>query len=921
MLHARFRFVPIVLLSLIAQAAFAQPASVNRIVRMFDFEERKLGNVEDLPMQWLKVDGDGMPAYVNGSLTTDRARSGRYSFRFDLNGGSLVYRYPAGLIPVRRDAHYRVGAFVKTTASPNARARLTAYFTDLDGHALDKTVCHSKLFVTDASTINIWSPLELDLTADDERSAFLVIELEMLNPAQYSPADFGERTLFPQDIRATAWFDDVSISQVPLVTMSTDHVGNVLGHDDLLKLSVLLNDRFTDDLSAALVVRDRDGRLVYQKSGALDLAAATQLGPCKKRMSLTIDANLAPGWYRASLQMSSQGQFVGEQTLDFVRLSDDAKGLSPDPRFGIVATDLPRQRWPDLPGLLRLLGAGRVKLSVWNEEGDVQQTDPNGFDDLIEQLQSQRVVATACLTSIPPNVLAKIRAARATTAVPSMLSPENLARTAAMSNDASWIELVKAPLDTWQPQLAYMISRHANHLDRWQIGDDSADDFSTNRAYREVYHTIYQQFAALVQKPDLAMPWSSMYDLDPGSPAALSLHIKPEVLPDQVPLYLAEATRGAASNADRVSVLIDPISRKHYGRDIQIRDFAQRVCYALAADAKHIDFRLPFEVKRDLDAVSEQPDELLLVMRTMIGLLGNATFKGKVPIAEGVDAFLFDRDGRGVIMLWSRGNEAGVKQLALNVGKRPVCIDLFGNVSPLMASQTIAVKRSTTQPADALPMTLGPMPVFLVGINSQLAQLRASLCFDDDHIESNFKPHTRRLRFTNTFSSAIAGSVKLVAPKGWTINPPTQQFSLNPGEAFDREITIEFPYNSYAGAKQIDAAFHLQVEDEENFIVPMSLKLGLSDVGLQTMAFRDGGDVVVQQIVTNYGEKPIDYTSFAICPGTARQERIITALGAGRTIMKKYRFTGAAIVPGAKVRSGLRETVETRVLNDEVELR
>ena len=79
-----------------AATASAQPANVNRTLRLFDFEERRLGNDEDLPMNWVKVEGDNLPHYVNGQLASDRAHSGRYSFRFDLNGGSLIYRYPSG---------------------------------------------------------------------------------------------------------------------------------------------------------------------------------------------------------------------------------------------------------------------------------------------------------------------------------------------------------------------------------------------------------------------------------------------------------------------------------------------------------------------------------------------------------------------------------------------------------------------------------------------------------------------------------------------------------------------------------------------------------------------------------------------------------------------------------------------------------
>ena len=90
--------------------ALAQPAEVKRVLRTFDFEERRLGNKEDLPMHWAKVEGKGLPHYVNGRLATDAARSGTHSFRFDLNGGGLAYRYGPGRIRVQAGAHYRVEA-------------------------------------------------------------------------------------------------------------------------------------------------------------------------------------------------------------------------------------------------------------------------------------------------------------------------------------------------------------------------------------------------------------------------------------------------------------------------------------------------------------------------------------------------------------------------------------------------------------------------------------------------------------------------------------------------------------------------------------------------------------------------------------------------------------------------------------------
>jgi hypothetical protein len=170
-------FILLAAVLLLVPAARAQPAQATRVLRTFDFEERRLGNVEDLPMFWSKVPGKHLPHYVNGRLSTDRARSGQYSFRFDLNGGGLVYRYEPGHIPVRAGAHYRVEGFCRTTVLPNARARLTAYFADAAGKPIAASVRHSELYAAKSENEE-WHRIGVELSADTSAlAASLVIEL------------------------------------------------------------------------------------------------------------------------------------------------------------------------------------------------------------------------------------------------------------------------------------------------------------------------------------------------------------------------------------------------------------------------------------------------------------------------------------------------------------------------------------------------------------------------------------------------------------------------------------------------------------------------------------------------------------------------------------------------------------------------
>lgn len=886
-------------LSLCAEA-FAQPAAASRVLRRFDFEERKF-NVEALPMDWQKVEGPGLPHYVNGKLSRQEARGGEYSFQFDLNGGSLVYRYPAGKIAARVGGHYRVEAWAKTTPLRYARARVTAYFADVDMRPLIPTVRHSNLYAASGAG-EAWHRLEVELTASDEKAAFLVIELSAVQPTLQKGSTLGSHALYMQDIRGTLWFDDLSVSQVPRVTMSTDRPGNVFPAGVPISVHIEVNDRFTDDLSAQLVIRDADGKTVHSDSRALDLTDAKSPGDGVRSLTVALPT-LPVGCYHVGVAMSSQGESLGEQRLAIVRLADSGLPVPADDRLGVIATQLPYEAWRELPDLLTLLGVGRVKLAVWTERGDVTQIADAGFDSLLEELRRRNITPTACLTGLPPAIAARV-------------------------GGKDWANLLKAPDDAWQPRLAYMIARHANHLDRWQLGEDGTDEFVTNPLMRRVYDRFHTEFTRLMQTPDLAMPWPAWYELEDSAPQSIALSLPASVLPAQVPLYVADspglgragderlinASATGSMNAPQriLSLSLQPLDRERYGREAQIRDLAQRYAHAVAAGARRIDLPLPFEARLVGDEIVREPQELLLIIRTLNMLLGNSTFKGRVPIAENIEAFLFDRNGQGVLMLWSRGNEPGVKELAINLGSRPMCVDLWGNVTPLLTGDR---RRQSAR------LQVGPMPIFLLDIDGEMAQLRSSVAWSNDKIESSFKPHVRKLRFTNPYRTGLSGQIRLRGPAGWSLSPPALQFSLNPGETLDRDVIIEFPYNSFAGTKPVEVEFMLQSPVDETFAVPAPFQLGLGDIGLQTIALLDGPDLLVQQQITNYGEKPIDYTAFAILPGQARQERLVTNLGPGRSTIKKYRFPNVPSSGTFRVRSGMKELDGTRILNDEVEVR
>jgi len=869
--------LPLILIVLLALSSWTSGVEVSRVLKTFDFEERSLGNDESLPMHWIKLTGQGLPHYVNGQLATDRHRSGNYSFRFDLNGGSLIYRYGAGLIAVQRGAHYHIDGYCQTTPMPRARARITAYLVDVDGRLIPGSMAHSALYAA-SQTDTDWKRLSLEVSDDSPAAASLVIELEVLQPELYATATVA-RPLFPQDIHGSVWWDDVSVSQVPEISLRTGKPGNVFDRNDPVRLGIIVSDRSTDDLVAKIAVHDAEGREVYQRTGRPEIHRDASADTAQGGVVLDLP-RLKPGWYEAQLAMSSAGKSLGIQKISFVILPDHLAPARPDPRFGFIATDLPFDAWETLPQTLPMLSAGRVKLAVWSEEGDVEQNHGAAFDRLLGRLTELGITPTACLIGLPPRV-------------------------AEASGGSDWKQLLKMPPEQWQPDLAFLISRHANHLDRWQLGADSSPAFATDPQMRDVYRRVLAQFSQFMEKPDLAMPWPAWCEVGGTDlPATIALSVSPSILPDQIPLYVQEV-RGRSDH--NLSLTLEPIDRDKYGRLVQIRDLSERVIYALSAGSQRIDLPLPFDSSRDRDGVASQPREMLLILRTLISTLSGAQFKGKVAIADGVEAFLFDRGGHGILALWNRGGVEAKRELAVNLGERPLSIDLWGNVSPL--------PRPAGDQLGRVSLMVGAMPIFIVDIDGPQAQLRASVAIDRPMIESSFRPHMRRLRFTNTYSESISGNVHLRAPAGWTFNPPTLNFNLNPGETFDREIAIQFPYNSTAGTRTLGCDFFIEGQKSSPFVVPLELRLGLSDLGMQSIAMREGNAVFVQQTITNYGDSPVSYNAFATFPNRARQERLINDLAPGASTVRRYRFENAASVTDAKVRVGVKELAGSRMLN------
>jgi hypothetical protein len=881
------------LLLLLCASAYAQTrptpttradASGLRTLRTFDFEERALGNVEDTPLGWVKVEGSGMPHYLKGIFDFSVAHSGQTSFRMDLNGGSIAFRYPANRIFVVDGALYRVETMVRTTALQHSRARLSAYFCDEDGKPITSSIRTSDFDQTTAED-GQFHPLSLDMVAD-AKAVSLVIEIGLMQLRLASDPTLGERQLAVEDIRGSAWFDDVKVTQIPDVEIFTDRPTNVFYRDEPINVRLRLHDQLTSDLTAELRVFDIDSNPIFQRTGGISFTPAATSNELLGTIALP---TLDPGWYRATLVIRSGLAEISQHSLRFVQLGDAPGRSMPDERFGVVATSLPPQAWSILPAAMDQLAAGRLKLSVWTDQYAIDSDKAVDFDNLVSKLRGRGIGFTACLAAIPPEIAQRIGGNR-------------------------WADLLQIPAERWQPQLAYLVSSHANHLTQWQLLDDeSAERMVQDKPLRDVYDKLLGEFSKLIDEPDLAMPWPAWVELDAQLPSTVALSVPGEILPEQLPLYIADLRKHRGKT---ISLVLHPIDREKYGRAAQERDLALRIAYSFVGGADRIDLPLLLEAKTQRGNTTAEPDPLFMIQRTVTTQLSNARCLGKVPIADGVDAILFDKGGQGVMIVWAQGqvNDPTLRTIPIALGRNPTRIDLAGQASPI--KKLNADKRNS----DDYELVVGTRPIIVTDIDPSLLMLRASVAIDNPLLESSVRSQGRTLVIRNTFDSPISGTVRLTGPAGWKLPIRNSSFSLSPGETYEEPVTIEFPLNATSGPKTLMAELSVEGRRDYRVSVPVPVTIGLSDVGLQTVALTMNGQIFVQQLITNYGTQKIDYNAFVSMPGQPRQERMVTNLGPGMTIIKKYRFAIPSLST-TKLRSGIRELEGRRMLNEEVPIR
>lgn len=901
-----------------SSAQATEPPPIDQTVRLFDFEEP--GNPDPVPERWFRAQDDpadtrraGFPAFNRAEFDASQAVSGTRSVRLPTRGGSTTLRLMPGELAVFPDADYSVVAQVKTSELRHARAFVSARLLDQRLAVIPGSEVRSAPVVSPG----VWTPARVTVPGRFAAAAWLQVDLEVLQPAQFAPAREGDPIagyrVWHEDVDGGAWFDDVSVGLLPRTRFEALDATGILMPGQTPALTIQVRDLGGRELRGVVRVLDVDGVEVWRREMSLQP---------DNRSERVVPRLPGYGWFRAVLEVSSQGRPVSRHEAHLVNLPARAprSGGGDWDRAGINADRLPEDALPAVVETIRAAGTRFVVLPAADPSVDaagaraaLQRRLPS-----LSALLAGGQQLTLAVTGVPARLASERSIDPGDILAMSQKDPETL------------LTLLEPTLDVLGQRIA-----------RYQLGTlDSRQALRTDPSAGA--SALERVIARLAPGPMIALPWRAEFMMptvkrvdasaaqEGGGPALGSSNVAPgpvlDALSVRYPLGFPAwglqtlAERGAAE-APGVELTIVPElpDAAAFGERARATEAARRIvefwrCMGDAATGTmpaRIALDHPWSVDDSRDPPRLRPGVEIAVLAGVMDRLEGRRMVGPVPSAPGVRAYLFAarRGGegggqfsRGMVVAWNESAGPDDSSLDLmRIDRELEVFDTFGNRLPP------GVETPGTAGGGLVRIALGESPVFVEHVDPYLTMFAASLRLEPGFVPAVVSEHEHRILVRNPWPIRLTGRLQIKQNEGdqsvrarsgdWTITPSVTDFSVGPGETESIPLTLAFGPGQLAGSKDLWIVARAVADRTYPAVrVKTTLEVGLPDLDLvpEVQLSQDGRDVIVLAIVTNKDSRPRSLRVETAARDVPSQQAQVSDLPPGQTVNKRFVFRGAA---------------------------
>ncbi|MHC4109337.1 MAG: hypothetical protein ACYSTY_14770 [Planctomycetota bacterium] len=448
----------------------------------------------------------------------------------------------------------------------------------------------------------------------------------------------------------------------------------------------------------------------------------------------------------------------------------------------------------------------------------------------------------------------------------------------------------------------------------WQIGATGSPDAVRRDDLAELVDAATRSLGDFVPDPTILIPCTAEQLVDatealPGYHIAVPYHVQPDALGS----YAAEWPVGRRE----LLVTFDLLPLDQYTPRQQLTDMALRVLHAWRAGLPRLAIKSPWSWHGERGSLL--PDPASAVWPHLAARLSGRRFGGELALADGVHCWILEGSAPDDAALvawnaWMSPGEQPVIRARLAAGPIEV-VDIFGNITRVGAREGLHT------------VPLSEVPVFMEGVNVNLAKFRAGFVIDPDFVPSQSRSHDHEIVLSNPWDVLVSGTIRLVETDRWRISPRVQSFVIRPDQEVRLPIDILFDGRPLAGRSHIVAEVDLVADRDYRLRVQADLEVGLEgiefvatwSVARSPLTGRD--DLVITQYVTNNTQQGIAFDAYLRAPDVRHQRRALGSLAPGETAVRSFPILdGVALLAGKQIHVGVTERGGVAQLNKVIEI-
>ncbi len=887
-----------------------RPVAAGRVVANFTFEEQKT-NPGDIPQNWYRgqddpqgIRRDRFP-YWNGAKLSYVSEGGEAfnsdgSVELPSRGGNTSLILEAGVIPVFADADYVVNVRVMTRHISSARAFIIARLLDARGKPLPIAEFRSDAIISEGT----WKPITVGVPGGVAGSTFLQLELQVLQAKEFAENPMGNLQIWKEDLGGSAFFDDITVMQPPRVEIHTESPTNILKGDKPASLFVNVRDLTGEALNAHVELIDHTGKLLDSTNFRVDSGLINN--EWKPKLA-------GFGWYRAKLDVLAGNRRVGGSYTDFVYieprtdLGDESSGaLSQDSAssvaaikedrtaFGIVTGEVDTESLALLPEAASRLDARHFALPVLYPDLTplTQPRHTAALIDALSLLLAEGHILQLCVGPVPTQLAPALH----------------------LSARDGWA-LGQANPAAWTPLIAPIMDRFGQRIDTWQFGR-YFDTFGVDASPALVTEALKarKQLASLVSGARVIIPLDMSAHLLtgplPANVATMAL-ADPHLTRDQLGSFMRAATDAHDTIAPPDALVISRLPEEGFSRADAAAECAKRMVeywrLSHSSDMSAIrDVRLDLEQPWHLEHFREprlSPTVEVAAWTSTIERLAGRRITGTFPAAKGVVCMVLSpatdtaADRGGALVLWNESCLPALAVLQAPLGGSGIrVVDVFGNATP-----ATFVRNELGE--EEVRVTATSSPVFIEGIDINLARFIAGIKISPTLLECNNSRHELELTIENPWRTGITGTLTLLRPgggdissreKGWRVAPRSFNLSAAAGETLRIPFAVSFSPAEEMGPR--DFVFTAKLAAEKAYkpvLITRQLEIGLSDLALELTSSVVGAknnDLIIEATIANRGKlkRTLAITTYA--PDMPRSKATISELAPGTQTQRRFSF-------------------------------